>query len=191
MSRRKTIVDVLKEIGKPTETSKLVEIASEKLGQSETYVYKLVAKAWKNKEIRKVVLPDRHVLCALPEWPISKKKGTLSFEDAFLHRCFKELDRIIVTNLHINSVEAYFDLRSFIWTLPSQIKDKVRPIIKKTDEALRNCPDEIVKFKRAGHNIEKTVDKTRERRLIAFQSVEELVDKVSTFLHEELGKETF
>lgn len=185
------VANILKEAGKPTETSKLVKMLAEKLNITTTHAYRLVKKAWENKEIRKVVLPDRHVLCALPQWPISKKKGTLSFEDAFLHRCFKELDRIIVCNLHINSVEAYFDLRSFIWTLPSQIKDKVRPIIKKTDEALRNCPDEIVKFKRAGHNIEKTVDKTRERRMIAFQSVEELVDKVSTFLHEEFGKETF
>lgn len=146
-----------------------------------------------------------------PQGHANKKDKFSPQKEAFLYRCFERLDYIASINNHGSSFEAYRDLRSLIWTLPSPIKDKLRPMIEKTDEALRNCKDEWVRKKRLVPQlppallnrtsevvrekpkirfIQEFVNRKPQRKAIAFHSVEKLVDEISSLLHEQLEKET-
>lgn len=211
-----SVADILRQHGKWARSMEFTGMIAKKFNISNREAYRKSKQAWKDKEIRRLVDPGLGVFYGLPEWPFlpkssKKPKETLSFQEVFLHRCFNKLDQIISANLYSNSLSAYYDLRSFIWTLPSPIKDKLRPMIKKTDEALRNCkdewvrkkrlipqlgpallnsPSEVVREKREIRFIQELVSRESERKAIAFHSVEKLVDEISSFLHEQLEKET-
>jgi hypothetical protein len=69
--KKRTVEFILRDIGKPTETAKLVKRVAEINSISEPQAYREIKKAVKNKDIRKVALPDRRVLNLLPEWTLS------------------------------------------------------------------------------------------------------------------------
>ncbi len=192
--QKPTVAKVLKEIGKPTETSKLVTEVSNECNVSTPQAYRLIKKAWKDNEIKKTTLPDRSVLNYLPEMVIqtSRSKETLSFQDAFLYRCFKQLDEINEKNITGNSIQAFQKLCSFINTLPSHLKDKLSPDIQQAKQELSPYM-ELLKLEEmtvnsalqnsSGHQPLKVIMKHR-----AYEYVENLVEKVSVFLHGEFER---
>lgn len=201
-----SVADILRKHGKWAQSKELVGMVMKKLNMSSRQAYREIRRDWKDGEIRRVVLPDLGVVYGLREWPFlpkssKKPKEIVSFKEAFLYRWFNKLDRIRSDNLIASSLSAYRELRSLIWTLSSPVKDKLRPMIKKTDEALRNCKDEwveegtrLVDLGRGETKIfpikKLVVNAKKERERIAFHAVEKLVDEVSSLLHEQLEKET-
>lgn len=196
--QKPTVAKILKEIGKPTETSKLATKVSKERDVSIVQAYRLIKKAWKDNEIKKSPLPDRGVLNYLPEMVIqtSRSKETLSFQDAFLYRCFKQLDEINEKNVTGNSLQAFQRLCSFINTLPSHLKDKLSPDIQQAKQELSPYM-EILKLEEMtinsainsalqnspGHQPLKVIMEHR-----AYDYVENLVEKVSMLLHGEFER---
>lgn len=127
------ITDILRKLGKPTETSELAKKAAEELDISVRHAYRKIKKAWKTKEIRKVPLPDRSVLCLLPEWPLpgfgdeEERKQILPFEDAFKYECFKTYDAIVEENINGDSLKAFQRAEHLIEKLPPEAKNKLKP----------------------------------------------------------------
>lgn len=182
-----SVVDILRKHGKWAETQKLVNMVAEELNISDRQAYRKITQAWKNKEIRKIPLPDRSVLCGLPEWPIStksskKKRGALSFQDAFLHRCFKKLDEICTSNQK-HSLQAFLQIRSFIMTLPPSLKEKVRPDLAKAEKSFLERNKISLPIKKDLSFMLMHGDEEE----IGAPEVDYLVDKISTLLHEQLG----
>lgn len=188
--------DILREIGKSTETSKLVEKIADELDISERQAYRLLKKAWKNKEIRKATLPDRTRINFLPEWgPLvgftSETKETLNFKEAFLYRCFKQLEEISHQAVYGpiemwgEPCKALQELLFFIARLPKEVKDKLKPVKQKI---LKKVAEKQHKFinedNKSAYNSEKRNELSEEYESECFQAVRILVDKVSTLLHE-------
>jgi len=182
-----SVVDILKKHGKWTETKKLAKIVAKEHNISVRQAYRKISRAWKNKEIRKLTLPDRNVLCGLPEWPFSattskKPRGTLRFKDTFLLRCFKKLDEIGSSNLQ-DSVTAFLKLRSFIMTLPPSLKEKIKPDYARTEKSFLER-----KHLSFPINLDLMLLGRMEREEIGAPEVDYLIDKISTLLHEQLER---
>jgi len=168
-----SVVDILRKHGKWIETKKFVNVVAEQLSISDRHAYRKIKQAWKDKQIKKQVLPDRSVLCGLPEFgPISKKKATLNFQDAFFYDCFKKLeeindmaaygpDKILIPQPEV----ALTNLKYLIARLPKEIKDKLEADEKKALEY---------------------VAKSKDQYQASFKAVKFLTDKVSTLLHEQI-----
>jgi hypothetical protein len=136
--KRKSVSSILEDMGKPTETSTLVKKVAEVNAISKAQAYREISKAWKNKEIRKVTLPDRSVLNLLPEWNLptsTHEKEGLSFEDYLLYRQFQRLDRIGEENSR-DSVNAMLKVGSLIMTFPKDVKQEVVPCFLKAKRSL-------------------------------------------------------
>lgn len=138
ITKNKTVASILKDMGKPTETARLVVKIAEANKISQAQAYRRVKKAWKAKEIRKVTLPDRSVLNLLPEWnlPTSTQEAeSLGFEHALLYRQFQRLDKVGEENSK-DSVDAMLKAGSLIMILPKDIKQEVLPRFLKAKQSL-------------------------------------------------------
>jgi len=83
-----SVADILRRIGKATDSSQLTKTVAEELSISDRQAYRRIRKAWKNKEIRRHIRQDRTVLYLLPEWPYSE----LEEKVAKALKKFKELE---------------------------------------------------------------------------------------------------
>ena len=180
------VANILREAGKPTETSKLVKMLAEKLNITTTHAYRLVKKAWENKEIRKVTLPDRSVLCGLPEWPFptygsNKLKQTASFQDAFLYKCFNELDKIAKDIINNESGSAYLELKAFQAKQPKTIQDKFQPHFQEYQRKVNNI-NKVYSGPYLGEGW-RIGNSAKRIELL------ELLSKISEILHEQAEKE--
>jgi len=165
-----SVAAILKELGKPVEVMELVDVVAKKRNVGEKQAYRLITKAWKDGEIRKIPLPDRRVLYALPEWSISK-----DFQDVLCYFSLKELEQIANENVIGRHMRAFQRLRHLIARQPSTLQEKMhRPLeeaVKTIGKAIRtrqyNQKEEII----------------REVNLM-------LISEFSILLHEQMEKET-
>lgn len=182
-----SVADILKKHGKWMTVKELVSVVERRLNVSDRQAYREIKQAWKDGEIRKLVLPDRSVLCGLPEWPFlpksAKKLGeTLSFQDAFLYKCFNELDKIAKDIVSKEPNSAYVELKAFQAKQPRFIQDKLQPHFQ---EYLKKASsfDKVYNGPYLGKSWRKGVSAKRQELL-------ELLSKISEILHEQLEKET-
>jgi len=84
-----SVADILRKYGKWIQSTPFNELVAKELGISEKQAYRKIKKAWKNKEILKITLPNRNVLYGLPEFGASSNEEKPSKED-FLEYCVKK-----------------------------------------------------------------------------------------------------
>jgi len=186
-----SVTDILKQHGKWIETSALVRKITKQLDISPRQAYRLINKAWREKEIVKISNPDRTVFCGLVEFgplPFSSAPQS-SFQEAFLLRCFKQLDQINEKDATGNSLQAFQELCSFIKTLPSALRDKISPDVEQAKQALSPYLDafllleELKNSKAYQDNPKLQVVQALVKRS-SHEYVEYLVGRVSSLLHE-------
>lgn len=170
-----SVADILRQIGKPTQASKLVKKIADELRISERQAYRDIKKAAKYKEIRKVTLPDRSVLCLLPEWtlPTKQPKRTLNFEDAFKYYCLKRLDEIGRLSI-LKPVNAFLELRNVIAMFPPTQRIKLEPVFKTTYKTVAE-----IQKKMLSPNISPSDMQSKIRAIVKY-----LIGEVSKVLHE-------
>ena len=182
-----SVADILRKHGKWLETKKLAAMVAKELNIGNRQAYRKINQAWKHKQIRKLTLPDRSVLNGLPEWAISttpskQPRETTSRQDAYLYRCLKKVEEISDANLH-DSLNAFLELRSFIMTLPPSLKEKVKEDYVLAEKRFLG---------RKGISLPITRDSMLLHALIGPEigapEVEQLIDKVSAALHEQLSR---
>ena len=189
--------DILRTIGKSTETSDLVRRIADKPKVSERHAYRLLKMGWKAGEIRKATLPDRSRVNFLPEWgslpgsTSEKPRETLDFREAFLYRCFKQLEEISQQAVYGpiemwgEPCKALQELLFLIARLPKEIKDKIEPIKRKT---LKKVAEKQQKFlnedEKSSFSTERRNEPREEYESECLHAVRILVDRVSTLLHE-------
>jgi len=180
-----SVADILKKHGNWMPVKELVTMVERQFSVGDRQAYREIKQAWKDGEIRKLVLPDRSVLCGLPEWPFlpkpAKTRGnTVSFQDAFLYRCFKELDKIAEDILDKEANSAYVELKAFQAKQPKAVQDRMQPYFQ---EYLRraNKIDEVYKGPYLG-------ERWRIRDSAKREELLELLSKISEILHEQVAK---
>lgn len=190
-----SVADILRKIGKATETSTLVAKIEAELDVSERQAYRLLKKAWDEKEIRKSSLPDRSCLNFLPEWAhLLGLKETLDFREAFLYRCFRQLEEISHQAIYGpidmwgEPRKALQELLFFIARLPKEVKAKVEPLKRKQLEQVAERQQKFIdEDKKTSHSTEKRNALLEEYESECLRAVRILVDRVSTLLHEYQG----
>ena len=162
--------------GKWIEASEYALLIATKLNLTQRQAYNRIKKACGKNEIKRIPLPDRTVLYGLAEFgsPSGGKHipETLNFEQAFRFRCFKNLEKITNTNIEGNHSEAYRYLKHLKAMLPQPLKDKLNPYFKAADDEIKNT-------KTSGF-----YTTLLKRRRVTDFTVQFLIDKISTLLHE-------
>lgn len=176
-----SVSDILRKHGKWVEAKEFVALLSREQGISDRHAYRKIKRVWKDGEIKRVVLSDRSVLWGLTEWgaPPKKAKETLSFQEAFLYRCFRDIDEIRKENAEGDSQVAMLKARSLVMKLPPAMKEKLRPDL---DKALK-------RFSRRIEENQPSDPIMRERhpyQEIGAPEVDFLISKISALLHESL-----
>ena len=129
-----SVAAILKELGKPVEAMELVDVVARKRNVGKKQAYRLIKKAWKDGEIRKIPLPDRRVLYALPEWSISK-----DFQDVFYYFSLKELEQIAYENVYGRHMRAFQRLRHLIARQPQALQHEMNPMLQKIIAAIEEA----------------------------------------------------
>ena len=93
-------------------------------------------------------------------------------QEAFLYNCLKKLDEIAEDNINNREFKAMLKIRSLIKTLPPILKNKLEPEMQRINQ-------EIAHMSLGGR-------KSKRARKLTFANTEQLIDKVSTLLHENL-----
>ncbi len=192
-----SVADVLRKIGQPTKTSTLVAKTVSELGVSERQAYRLLKKAWKEEEIRKATLPDRGRINFLPEMSPNlglgpeNTKETLGFREAFLYRCFRQLEEISHQAVHGpidmwgEPCKALQELSFFIARLPKEVKTRIEPLKRKQLEQVTEAQRKFIhEDKAASYDTDKRSELQEEYDSACLRAVRLLVDRVSTLLHE-------
>ena len=183
-----SVADILKKHGKWLETSVLVKKISRELHISERQAYRVLNRAWKNREIVKVSNPDRTVYCGLPEFgPLASSSGR--FQEVFLLRCFKLLDRANEKFLKHDYYGAFQELFILVKTLPPHMRDKLEPEVQQVEQKIFS---DILVFSKEYRDHEGDPDyQNRVDHMvkgIPLHYVPDLVGKFSAVLHEEFQK---
>ncbi len=139
-----TVADILKIHGKWIESKQLISQISQKMAINERQAYRKIKDAFKNGEIKKVLLPNNSVLYGLAEFgPLSSENTlessdvrTLNFNDAFLYECFNKLDRI-TRKTDRSPDKAFRELMFFTATLPNELKEKIKSSQDRAIEAVK------------------------------------------------------
>lgn len=152
-----SVAEILKIHGRWIETTGLAALVADKLRITERHAYNKIKKAWENKEILKVELPNRSgVLCGLAEFgplpfkPSLEEKAqvkTLNFQDAFFYDCFKKLEKIGDLNTR-NSRQAMLQVRSLLMRLPEELREELMPSYLKAEKRLwQKWNKEVIGFR--------------------------------------------
>jgi hypothetical protein len=170
-----SVVEILKVHGKWIRSKEFHKLVSQKLKITERQAYNLTKRA---KEILKITLPDRTVIYGLSEFgypTLEKEKEILSFKDAFLLQCFKELEDISKVGAE-NPALAVNRLRLFISRLPDDLKTKLEPLTEKAVEIIASKQNEIEK--------QFFIPSERKPKLYAlyFQTLKVLIEEISETL---------
>lgn len=176
MSPTDIVVDILKKHAEWMESSLLLGEVMKERDVSDRQAYRDILAACEEGRVRKVELPDDRVY-GLSNWPFptitSKKQSeTLTFQDAFLYRCFKKLDEIGKLSDEGNPGLALKRLNRFVNMLPTQPKEKLVP-------SVRQAYVKLAKTK----NVDFFTTQVAKLRC-ARGLVEDLIDEISTVLHE-------
>lgn len=176
LSSTDIVVDILKKHGEWMESSLFLEEVMKKRNVSDRQAYRDIKGACEADKVRKVELPDDTVY-GLSNWPFptitSKKQSeTLTFKEAFKYRVFKNLGQISNENIEGNSLKAWQYVKHQTKMLPKQQKKTLTPLMKKGD---------VVLAKTKGVDFYTT---EIARRRVAKVLVEEMIDEISTVLHE-------
>jgi len=183
-----SVADILKKHGRWLETKQLATMVAKELDVSNRQAYRKINQAWKQKQIRKLTLPDRSILNGLPGWafsttPSRQPRETSSRQEAYLYRCLKKIEEISDANLR-DSVHAFLELRSFIMTLPPSLKEKVKEDYVSAEKRFLG---------RKGISLPITwrsmlIHNDPSGSEVGAPEVEHLIDKVSAALHEKLSR---
>jgi len=169
----KSVHDILKELGKPTEAEDLFRAVMREQRISKRQARRRVKGAVESTDpaetIRRIPLPDLHVLYSLPEWTLSK-----DVQHGFYYLTLKELEEIAHENVYGKPTLAYDRLRHLIARQPKKIQGKM-------DQTLRNVMGKV--YVSAEDMRKGEVEELKEATL-------EVISKISIFLHEQLEKET-
>lgn len=176
MSPTDIVVDILKKHSEWMESSLLLEEVMKKRGVSDRQAYRDIKGACEEGKVRKVELPDDTVY-GLSNWPFptitSKKQSeTLTFIEAFKYRVFKNLGQIANENIEGDSLKAWQYVKHQIKMLPKQQKKILEPLVKEGDVILTKTKG--VDFFTTG------IARIRVAKVL----VEEMIDEISTVLHE-------
>jgi len=179
LSSSDIVVEILRKLGKWGESADLVASIKQERKVSNRQAYRDLKAAWKNEKVRKIRLPEGIVLYGLPNWPFPKssaekpRKETLTFQDAFLYRCFKQLEE--VGKLSISKpTTAFLRLGNLIAMLRPPEREKVEPSYKAVHKGIVYLQEEGMA--RSIHPVE-TDNKIR-------ALVRHLVGEVAKVLHE-------
>jgi hypothetical protein len=121
--KRRTVESILRDIGKPTETAKLVKEVAEINSISEPQAYREIRKADRKKDIIKVTLPDRRVLNLLPEWTLSPIS---QFSPNHLQFLWLSLWKIRAAQNKGDFVKALTQSVSLLDYLPNEFREEFR-----------------------------------------------------------------
>lgn len=171
------VVEILKKHGEWIETSPLVKLVAKERNVSQRQAYRDIKKAWEDRKVRKIKLPDGYILNGLPNWPFSgtsveRQKESLRPHEAFVYRCFKNLEEISNEKNDGDPLRAYAYIHDLIKMLPQSYKQKLKPKLAKSDKRLSQTRGVDLYWTRVN------------RRKVARVLVEDLIDEISTLLHE-------
>jgi hypothetical protein len=162
--------DILRMHGKWIESNKLIKLVAEKLRVGERQAYRKIKQ---DKQILRIVLPDRKVLYGLAEFglPEFEKPSKPNF---FIEQCWVELQGISQLNetlslTDLNSLRAWPQLCGFIARLPEPLKQQLKLDAERAETAI----NQIFQDNDAPWN------KNGRVRVV----VRTMIDKVSTALH--------
>lgn len=181
-----SVAEVLKMYGKWIEASEFASLVADKLYVSERQAYNLVKEAVKDKEVLRVVLPNRSVLYGLPEFgPLTKPTG--HDDTAWKEHALQQFSRIrnMINSSRDEDIERVPEetLLCIRTLLPPDMRDRLKPEITE----LKNRLKEVARSTAVPRLTAPSIMRSHKRRnlkliAIAHEFIPEILEKTFALL---------